>query len=429
MLRSRRPLLRRRSPLVDPSRPVIYLQCGTCFRLQIAEVRWQKLEPSLSYTRDGNHGLLLLQFDFCNLQLRSSTLSMNKKQYLIYAAFFLVLMGLVYLQFRSWQNFEWRKLWSQHVNGWHIFHGIVLIYLAYLLRAVRWKIFLRPVRRDASMLGLMSSTLVGFTGLALLGRPGELIRPYLIARRENLSFASQLAVWTVERIFDIGGFTVLLVCGIFLPWSKLHAFAEASPVYRHPIHVTGYVLVALVFGLLSGAMLIAYRGAAIADWTEARFAHLSANLGHRIAQRIREFVAGLNTIHGPLEFVELAAVSVLMWWLIAVTYKEVTHAYGAPMHMMSTTKVLLLMGSSMIGSMVQLPGVGGGSQLATIAALDHVFDIPKELAVSCGIMLWLVGFVAVVPAGLLLAHRERLSLRKLSKETAAAEVEPASKVQ
>jgi len=76
----------------------------------------------------------------------------------------------------------------------------------------------------------------------------------------------------------------------------------------------------------------------------------------------------------------------------------------------------------MIGSMVQLPGVGGGSQLATISALDHVFDIvPKELAVSCGIMLWLVTFVAVVPVGLFLAHRERLSLRKLSHETAHAE--------
>ena len=55
----------------------------------------------------------------------------------------------------------------------------------------------------------------------------------------------------------------------------------------------------------------------------------------------------------------------------------------------------------MIGSLVQLPGVGGGSQLATISTLDHVFDIvPKELAVSCGIMLWLVTFVAVVPVGL-----------------------------
>ena len=36
-------------------------------------------------------------------------------------------------------------------------------------------------------------------------------------------------------------------------------------------------------------------------------------------------------------------------------------------------------------------------------------------------MLWLVTFVAVVPVGLLLSHHERLSLRKLSAESAQAE--------
>jgi hypothetical protein len=36
-------------------------------------------------------------------------------------------------------------------------------------------------------------------------------------------------------------------------------------------------------------------------------------------------------------------------------------------------------------------------------------------------MLWLVSFVAIVPAGLLFAHHERLSLRKLSEETEQAE--------
>jgi glycosyltransferase 2 family protein len=179
-------------------------------------------------------------------------------------------------------------------------------------------------------------------------------------------------------------------------------------------------------GLLTGATLMFYRGAGIADWIERRFAHLAENLGHRIAHKIREFTIGLNTIHGPIAFLQLTAVSVLMWWVIALSYKEVTAAYGTPMHGMSTTKVLLLMGSSMIGSLVQLPGVGGGSQLATISALDHVFHIvPKELAVSCGIMLWLVSFVAVLPIGLLLAHHERLSLRKLSAESEAAEVEAA----
>jgi uncharacterized protein (TIRG00374 family) len=347
---------------------------------------------------------------------------MNNKKYLAFTVVFVVLAVLVYLQFRTWRNFDWARLFQYRLNWHHILHGVVYIYLAYFLRAVRWKLFLRPVRKQASIMGLIPPTLIGFTGLALLGRPGEMIRPYLIARRENLPFASQVAVWAVERIFDVGGFTVLMVAGIFLP-SKLRTFtAAAPPEVRHWIHLTGYALIALVLGLLCAAVVMSYRGNGIAQWVEGRFSHLAENLGHRIAQKIREFTVGLNTIHGPFAFLQLSAVSVLMWWVIALAYKEVTHAYGAPMSSMSATKVLLLMGASMIGSMVQLPGVGGGSQLATISALDHVFDIvPKELAVSCGIMLWLVTFVAVVPVGLLLSHRERLSLRKLSAETAEAE--------
>ncbi len=238
-----------------------------------------------------------------------------------------------------------------------------------------------------------------------------------------MSFASQVAVWAVERIFDVGGFTVLLVCGIFLP-SKLRAFAEsAPPEFATGFTLPGYMLIGTGPRTAHAArFMMSYRGNDIAKWVEGRFSHLAENLGHRIATKIREFTAGLDTIHGPFAFLQLAAVSILMWWVIAVSYKEVTTAYGAPMAAMSTTKVLLLMGSSMIGSMVQLPGVGGGSQLATISAMDHVFHIaPKELAVSCGIMLWLVTFVAVVPVGLLLAHRERLSLRKLSAESAKAE--------
>src|ERR1700693_3092391 len=187
---------------------------------------------------------------------------MNKKRYVVYAAVFLVLAVLVYLQFRSWQHFDWARLFQYGLNWGDILAGVVYIYIAYILRAVRWKIFLRPVRKEASIRELVPPTMIGFTGLALLGRPGELIRPCLIARRENLPFASQVAVWAVERIFDVGGFTVLMVAAIFLP-SKLRAFVEASttPVdVRNWIHLIGFALIVMVLGLLCATMLMAYRG-------------------------------------------------------------------------------------------------------------------------------------------------------------------------
>src|SRR5262249_29143666 len=153
-----------------------------------------------------------------------------------------------------------------------------------------------------SVFSLLPPTLVGFTGLALLGRPGELSRPYLIARRVNLSFASQIAVWSVERIFDVGGFTVLIVSAIFFP-SALHGFvATAPPDVRHWIHVTGYSLIALVSALAFGAILMAFRGHAVAHWIERRGEMISQGLCNRIAQKVREFTEGLNTIHNSISF-------------------------------------------------------------------------------------------------------------------------------
>jgi uncharacterized protein (TIRG00374 family) len=337
---------------------------------------------------------------------------MGKKRTLLYLVIGAILATLVYLQFRTWRNFDWATFWSQtgdvRQHWGNILAAIVLIYVAYIMRAIRWMIFLRPVKKT-TVASLTTPTVVGFTGLALLGRAGELIRPYLIARKEQLPFSSQLAVLVVERIFDVGGFTTLLVYAIFLtsgPKALGHyeSFREA-----------GFVLILLVTGLSALCGLISWKGDLLAGFMEERFSHLAAGLGRRIALRIREFRRGLNTIHGLGEFLQLAAVSIGMWYIIALAYYEVIHSYGVPALALPLSQIFLLILSSMVGSIIQLPGVGGGSQLATIAMLEHIFKVPHELAASCGILLWLVTFFAVVPLGLALAHRERLSLRKISE--------------
>ena len=345
---------------------------------------------------------------------------MDKRRILASVLVFCILAILIYLQYRHWRTFDWGTFWSQtHRIRWrHVFHGVVLIYLAYVVRALRWKIFLQPVRPQAKLSELVSPTLIGFTGLALLGRAGEFIRPYLIARRTGLSFSSQLAVWAVERIFDIGAFGVLMAIAIFLP-SALQSIPH--PEYYQRFREAGFFLIAFVLGTTAAAVVIGRNSDAAARWVEQRFAHLSSNLGHRLGQKVREFGMGLNTIHGPVSLLWLSVVSVGMWYMIALAYHEVTHAYQYAALDIPVSQLLILIFASMLGSMLQLPAVGGGSQMATIAVLSSVFDAPPEMAASCGILLWLVTFAAVVPVGLVLAHRERLSLRKLSVESHQAE--------
>jgi len=88
--------------------------------------------------------------------------------------------------------------------------------------------------RQASFRDVLSPTLIGFTGLAILGRPGELVRPYMIARRTGLTMSSQMGVWMVERIFDMAAFAVLAAIDCLVAGSipDLGQFRTAAPGSR-----------------------------------------------------------------------------------------------------------------------------------------------------------------------------------------------------
>ena len=311
---------------------------------------------------------------------------------------------------------------------------MALIYLAYVLRAVRWAIFLQahgahqlpPADRAADL---------GFAALGLFGRAGEFARPYLIARKEKLTFTSQLAVWTVERFFDLGA--VLVLMAGFLATEGRDAGPGAAAGACTAECSWRRAMPATSFRWSCGA---GGAGASV----------LSAVSGPRDGRQwccgraCMSFKQGFNTIHDARSFVQLVVVSLAMWLMIAGAYIEVLHAYPqipvpcrasagvqrvARMNTMKLEDVLLVMGSSMLGSVVQLPGGVGGSQLAVIGVLQsnlfsgEPYNITRELAVSCGIMLWLVTFMSVIPAGVLLARFEKISFLRLSEESSQEEEE------
>lgn len=346
---------------------------------------------------------------------------MNKKKLLISALVLVVLAALVYLQVRTWQKFDWVKFWrvTKGINLAYLLSGIVLIYVDYFLRALRWKILLRPVC-NASTSKLVAPTMIGFTGLALLGRPGEFIRPYLIARRQGLSMSSQVAVWTVERIFDTGAFGLITALNILIAGPRLRMLPgfRYSPRAFADFQISGLVLLAGVALAASFAYALRKNPARIAEFTKRALGGISERGASAVAGRVQAFGEGLNTVKDLRSFFELSGLSLVIWLFIAMAYVAVTNAYHIHRHaQMSLATVLLLTAASVVGGIVQLPVVGGGSQLATIGVLHGVFDLSPELSISCGMMLWLVTFMSVIPAGLVLAHREHVSLTRLEKES------------
>lgn len=342
---------------------------------------------------------------------------MHRRRVLLTLLVLAVLVLLLHWQVRTWRKFDWHTFREQTeaVDWRYILGALALIYADYFLRAVRWKIFLRPVRPQATVARLTRPQFIGFAGLALLGRPGEFIRPYLIARQEKLSFSSQLAVWMVERIFDFGSVGLLVAVNFIFFRESLRGLDPGIYLW---FRLAGFGLAGVVLVMIAIALLVRYRGRATAGWIELRLARIMPRLAARASQRILAFREGLNTLHGFSSFLQVMALSLAIWVFVAFAYRLVAHSYpDDTLQSMEIPDVVVLMTASMAGSLIQLPAIGGGSQLATIAVLQNFYDVEPELAVSCGILLWLVTFMAVAPAGLILARSEHLSLRKLEEES------------
>ena len=282
---------------------------------------------------------------------------MNRKRMLVLFAVFALLGVLVWLQIRAWRRFDWQRFieGTEGINWLEVLYAVGLIYAADFLRALRWKIFLRPTVPHASWRALVAPQYVGFAGVALLGRPGEFIRPYLIAKRVDSTLSAQMALWFVERAFDTGAVALIVACDLFL----VPVMREAYPEWR----IAGYGLLLAEVGLVALIWALWARGEKFAGWVCRRLTPVSQTFATKAEHRLRVTAAGLNAIHDAVSAGEAVLISLGIWVLVALAYRAVTHAYppetGLPG--LDLPEVILLMGASVAGGVIQLPVVGGGS--------------------------------------------------------------------
>lgn len=330
-----------------------------------------------------------------------------------------ILVLLVCTQIKAWKGFDWQTFWrrTDEINIWYVLLALIPIYSLYFFRAVRWRIFLKPIRRTTAS-RLIAPQIIGFTGLALMGRPGEVIRPLLVARKEDLSLSSQIAVLLVERLFDMGSLAIIFVVGAFVGdplWADVRLHGSHPERTLHQIvqySAVAFLVTIVALSVLTAVLYIA--GDKSADFVSRTVQPLSASLAHRLRIGISTFSNGLHIVRDLVSFLQLLVLSLFMWLIGLSAYWLVIQAYGGQLAQLGLVSILLLMVGGMFGSLLQLPGLGGGSQLASIALLNKLFMIDGETAVSCGILLWLVTFMSVIPLGLALAHHEHISLREVS---------------
>ena len=282
---------------------------------------------------------------------------MNKKRTLIFGIVLIALCLLIYLQIRAWKTFDWHMFWSrtEHIDWLYAFYGLALTYFAYVLRAVRWRIFLKPVRKTTTT-RLLAPQFVGFAALALLGRAGEMIRPYIIAKKERLTFTSQIAVWGVERIFDMGAFAVLLALSFLSPDLRAlpfyHGLRERPAEFATDRGMCWIAVVCVVALIVCGAALGRPRRPVSARPVRRLRSQTCASLARESAS----FSDGLETIQDLSSALQLAAVSILHVGADRLCLLRGHARLSGRASELTLPHQVVLMGSSMVGSMLQLAG-------------------------------------------------------------------------
>jgi uncharacterized protein (TIRG00374 family) len=342
---------------------------------------------------------------------------MNKRK----TAVWVVTLALVALL--AWKlhtsHFDWGGFWRAcRTANWRLLLvATVIIWANMLFRAARWAIFLKPSLPPGEKIrwwSLLGSQFIGFAGLAAFGRIGELIRPFLVSKRTGLPFSSQVAVVAVERIFDLGAFALIFSANLLLA-PQLNTLP-----YHERFHMVGYAIAGLTIFLIVFVVIVRVAGEPTARLLGAVTGKVSKSAGETIGAKVLEFRAGLNTIANAGDFATASVLSILMWICIAIAYVIVMKAFPPPVHDLTIAHVVLLMGFSVVGSLVQLPGIGGGAQALTIGALTELFRIPAELAASAGLIVWFITSMSIILPGLIYARVEQVSLSSVARASEAA---------
>lgn len=326
----------------------------------------------------------------------------------------LLLLGVLLYHFRemfSHGSFSFEKLLFavRRARFSLLLLSVAVIYVCYAIRALRWMHFSRHIKpmKFWSVYGL---TLAGFASLFLLGRAGEPVRPLLIARKERVPVASMFGIYFLERIFDTASTAVIAGLGL-MSFSELEIKEGSMALARH-VQTAGTVLLA---GSLLAAIFLVYFRFHGAGTLECRLAGWRGLRGWRlkIAEIVSGISHGLQAIRTVSDLIVAILYSAVHWGLIAVIYLWVAHSFGGQFQAITLQGAMLVLAITMVGSTLQVPGVGGGSQAAAFLAFTQFFGVEKEPAAAAAIVLWLVTFVASSLAGVPLLIHEGLSVGKL----------------
>jgi hypothetical protein len=319
-----------------------------------------------------------------------------------------ITLGLLAFFFR---DADFAGVWAEtrRADPWLLLAAIVATGLTYAFRAWRWQSLLAPIG-ETRFSTAFRTTIIGFSASFFLpARAGEVIRPYLLARREGLPPTAAFATIILERLLDLA--TVLVMFGFFVLTVPPEALTSSPTQFAHVkfwggVAAAGAIAsLAVLFALAGHPERLGRAAGRIERVLPERFARI-------VAQFVESFAQGLAVLRRPTQLGIALLQSLPVWLSIAAGIWLTSQAFSITFPYTGSFLVMTLL---VVGVAVPTPGQIGGFHAAYQIAVQTFFGVPDDRAVGAAIVLHAVSFVPVTLLGLVFMAREGMTFQNAQK--------------
>jgi glycosyltransferase 2 family protein len=289
----------------------------------------------------------------------------------------------------------------RHANYWWLVPGVAVYFGAVWARTWRWHYMLRHVKR-VPLGRLFPIVVIGYMGNNLYpARAGEVLRSYMLKRKEGVPVGVSLATVVLERLFD--GLVMLLFVFVTLP------FAPLPP---------GYDLLVTFFSALFFLALVVFLALAIRParmgrvyaWMVDRFVPL--RFRPRIHGLFDRFVEGLQSLRSPRELLFIMLSSTLIWLTETTKYWFVMQAF--PFQVSFYVLMLMTAVVNLFTTLPSTPGYIGTFDAPGIAILT-AYQVPKAIAAGYTLVLHVALWLPITALGALFMLLEHVGWRDFGR--------------
>jgi uncharacterized protein (TIRG00374 family) len=319
------------------------------------------------------------------------------------ALIFLLTLGLLAIFLHS---VDVGKVWAEtrRASPGPLAFAVGCTMLTYVMRAFRWQYLLAgigPTRFGTAL----KTTIIGFAASFLLpARAGEVIRPYLLARREHLNATAAFATIILERLLDL--LTVLLLFAGFV-LTAAPGVVTGDPVLFARVKVGGLIAAGTAIAGVVVLFVLAGHPERIGRLALRIERVLPARLAQAVAKFVETFAQGLAVLRQPRRMAIALVLSVPLWVCISGAIWLTSQAFHITFPFAASFLVTTIL---VVGVAAPTPGAVGGFHLAYQLAVQGFFGATAERAVGAAIVMHAISFVPVTLIGIALMASEGLTL-------------------